>query len=186
MTFHNYSHFNFKQEESEDETEEETAGEEYHPEVGKVLTSWEAPEFVRYDKGLLWYIVALIFICSMAGYGIYANSPIMSITFILIGVVGYIQTHREPEIVSFSLTSSGVLVGKEFYPYENIQSFWIFYEPPHTKILSLHTTGSFLPYVHIPLDEEDPVKTREILLEHIEEIEQDHSIVNTLERILNL
>ena len=185
MTFQNYSHFNAKQRNTEEE-ERETQAEEYHPEAGKLLISWEAPEFVRYDKSLQWYIIALIFICSMAGYGIYTNSPIMSITFILIGVVGYIQTHREPQIVSFSLTTSGVLVGKEFYPYENIQSFWIFYEPPHTKILSLHTTGNILPYVHIPLDEEDPVIIRQVLTEYTEEIEQDHNIMDTLERILNL
>ena len=184
MDFHN--HFNNSAEENMESGMDAGTINESAKKIGTVLESWKAPEFERYEKSLQWYVIALIFLCAMAGYGIYINSPIMSITFILIGIVGYMQTHREPQITTFLVTSRGVLVGKELYPYENIKSFWIFYEPPHTKILSLHTNGNMLPYVHIPLGDKNPLEIRDALLKNTEEIEQEHSIIDTLERVFNL
>jgi hypothetical protein len=172
--------------EKKDERKIEKTENKLEQNVGKILHSWDAPEFEIYEKSLKWYIFGLIFIVSMSGYGIYINSPIMSITFILIGIVGYIQTHREPRILTFSITEAGILAGKEFYPYENMYSFWVFYDPPHTKTISLHIKANLLSYVHIPIESEDPVLLREILLENIEEIEQDHNFIDTIERVFNL
>jgi hypothetical protein len=171
---------------TQQEEYEEKQTDSENSEIGKILHSWEAPEFESYEKSLKWYIFALIFICTMAGWGIVINSPIMSITFILIGIVGYIQTHRKPRILTFSITTEGVLAGREFYPYENMHSFWIFYDPPHIKAISLHTAANLLPYVHIPLEDEDPVNIREFLLENLAEVEQDHNIIDTIERVFNL
>jgi len=109
--------------------------------AGKILLSWDAPEFEVYENSTRWYLIAGIFVLAMAIWGLVSNSPIMSITFILIGIVGYIQLQRDPVVRTFSVTTTGLLVGKELYPYENISSFWIFYDPPHTKIISLHTTA---------------------------------------------
>ena len=43
-----------------------------------------------------------------------------------------------------------------------------------------------LPFVHIPLADEDPVALREILLNYLEEIEQEPSVVDVLERVLHI
>jgi hypothetical protein len=42
------------------------------------------------------------------------------------------------------------------------------------------------PYMHIPIGKEDPVKIREALLENIEEVKQEHNIVETLERLFRI
>ena len=110
----------------------------------------------------------------------------MAVTFILIGVVGFIYSQKDPRTVTFSITSKGVLADKQFYLYENIFSFWIFYEPTNTKVISLHTKASVLPFVHIPIENEDPVKLREFLMQNVPEIKQDPSLINTIERVLHL
>jgi hypothetical protein len=154
--------------------------------IGEILYSWQAPEFEVYEKSRTWYIVGTVFILTMVTYAAFTNGPVMAITFILLGIMGYIYSQKDPRVITFSITSKGVLADKEFYSYENIFSFWIFYEPTHTKTISLHTKASVFPFVHIPIQDEDPVKLRELLLKNIQEIKQDQSLIDTIEKVLHL
>jgi len=154
--------------------------------VGEILYKWEGPEFEVYERSKRWYMIAVIFILAIVAYALYINATIMAITFILIGVVGYIYSQKDPRIVTFAITSKGVLADKELYLYDNIFSFWIFYDPAHTKAVSLHTKAAMLPFVHIPLGNENPVKIREILIKYIPEIKQEQSLINTIEKVFHL
>ncbi|KKQ52225.1 MAG: hypothetical protein US70_C0010G0030 [Parcubacteria group bacterium GW2011_GWD2_38_11] len=154
--------------------------------AGKILHQWRAPEFEVYEKSARWYFVFVLFIGAMIVYALFTNSPIMAITFILLGIVGYIHLQKDPRVISFSITSKGVIADKEMYLYENIHSFWIFYDPPHTKTISLHTKASMLPLVHIPLRDQNPVKLRELLMKNIPEIKQDPGLIDAIERVLHI
>jgi hypothetical protein len=172
--------------EAEQEQQSDFMESESERNIGEIFHSWEAPEFEAYEKSRNWYIAAGLFIFIMVAYAIFTNGPIMAVTFILIGIVGFIYSQKDPRTVTFSITSKGVLADKQFYLYENIFSFWIFYEPTHTKVISLHTKASVLPFVHIPIENEDPVKLRELLMQNIPEIKQDQSLINTIERVLHI
>ena len=110
----------------------------------------------------------------------------MAITFVLIGVVGYIFINRDPQVINFAVTRDGIIAGREMYDFDAIKSFWIFYEPHDIKVVSLHTKSVLLPHVHIPIHDEDPVEIRRVLLEYIPEIKQDPSLVDTFERLLGI
>lgn len=169
------------------EKEQEVEDFEKQEEIaGKIFYQWEAFEFEQYVKSKQWYLFGSMFILAIVIYALVSNSPIMAITFILIGIVGYIQLQKEPRTLIFSLTSEGILAGKELYSYENIDSFWIFYEANHAKIISLHTKAKMLPFTHIPLGNEDPVAIREKLLEYIPEIKQEHGFMDMIEKILHI
>lgn len=165
--------------EQEDYSEEETG-------VGRITHQWEAPEFEVYEKSTRWYLIFAVFIALLVAYALFTNGPIMAITFILAGIVGYIHLQKDPRVISFAITTKGVVADKEMYTYENIHSFWIFYDPNHTKTISLHTKASMLPFIHIPINEEDPVKLRELLMLNIPEIKQDPSLIDVIERVLHI
>jgi uncharacterized membrane protein len=166
--------------------EQEEYAEQEKTDLGEILHQWQAPEFEVYEKSGRWYIIFALFIIAIVIYALVTNSVIMAITFILLGVVGYIYLQKDPRTITFSITSLGVIADKQLYPYENIKSFWIFYHPPVDKTLSLHTNASMLPFVHIPIANEDPVAMREVLLQYINEKKQDPSLVNTLEKVLHI
>lgn len=149
-----------------------------------VLAHWRAPEHEILERGKKWNLYAALILIAIVGYAIYTNSPIMAITFILIGVVGYIYLNREPAILDFKITGDGVMAGKEIYDFDNLKSFWIFYDPPDKKIISLYTKSRWFPFVHIPLDQENPVELRKILTEYIPEEKQDNGLVDIFERLL--
>ncbi len=167
--------------------EEESLQPKEKPFPKNTLMHWQAPDyeptFRRDDR---WYKYISLVIAAIVGYAVYMNSPIMAITFILIGLVGYLYLKKEPEIWDFFITKKGVVAGKELYAFEDIDSFWIFYEPGETKVISLHNKKSMFPFVHIPVHDQDPVQIREILLKFIPEIEQEPSFIDTLEKFIGI
>ena len=151
-----------------------------------VILHWQGPEHENYPKDRRWYLVAALFLSAIIAYAIFTNSPIMAITFILIGVVGYIFLNKMPRVLDFAVTYDGIVVGHEIYDYDDIVSFWIFYEEPHQRIISLHLKEKFVPFVHIPLHQLDPVKVRAAMMQFIPEVKQRPTIVDTLERLLHI
>jgi len=151
-----------------------------------VLAHWQAPEFEIYEQNKKWLLYITFLFIAIIAYALYSNSPIMAITFVLFGVVGYIHIGKEPRILNFMITNDGVVAGNEIFEYERIKSFWIFYEANDIKIISLHINSYLTPYIHIPIHNEDPVKIREVLLNHTREIKQKRSIVDALERFLGI
>lgn len=151
-----------------------------------VLCHWRAPEFEVYEEDQRWYVYIAFILAAIVAYSIWTNSLIMSITFILIGVVGYMYIGKEPRILDFMVTKDGVVAGKEIFTYDRIKSFWIFYEPDGKKVISLHIESLLMPYVHIPIHDEDPVEIREALLQNVEEIKQEQNIVDRVERLFRI
>jgi hypothetical protein len=150
------------------------------------LHSWRALEYEVQEKSQRWLFWAALVILAVVAWAIYTNSPVMAITFILIGVSGYIFINKKPKIIRFAITEDGLIAGQEIYDYYDIKSFWIFYEPGEIKAVSLILKGKLIPYVHLPLGDEDPVKIRQLLLEYLSEDRQTLSPVDKFERILGI
>jgi hypothetical protein len=91
---------------------------------------------------------------------------------------------KEPTIVSFSITPLGISVDGVLYGYSNINSFWIFYDPPEIKELDIKLNSGFFPYLSIPLGKTDPNDIRRILLEYLPEKKGKLSVADDIARKL--
>lgn len=151
----------------------------------EVIMSWKAPEYEHFPKEKNWYTVAGLILSAIIIYAIVINAPIMAITFILVGIVGYIYLEKEPEIIKFQITHDGIIAGKEIYEFETIESFWIFYDQ-NSKLVSLHTDSWILPYVHIPINDQNPAQIREILIDFIPESKHEPNFIDAIERIFHI
>lgn len=147
---------------------------------------WQTHEHEIFEKDKKWYAYAGLFLAAIVAYAVINNSPVMAITFVLIGAVGYMTLTKEPRIVNFSIISDGLVANRKLYDFDNIESFWIFYEPGQIKVISLHIKSKFLPYIHIPIGDADPNIIRKLLLENVPEEKHDHSIVDIFERIIGV
>jgi hypothetical protein len=103
---------------------------------------------------------------------------------ILAGFTIILYGARRPRKIWFSLTSRGVQIENRLFPYENIRSFWIYYDPPYKKILTIELKRVFMPAVSIPLGDTDPNILREHLLKFVKEKRHEESITETLSRLL--
>jgi len=104
---------------------------------------------------------------------------------LLIGL-GYFSivtyTLKKPREVRISITPRGVNTGYTLYEFDNLKSFWIFYDPPEVKELSLRSKKILMPYVKIPLGDKNPVKIREMLIQYLPEKKQEESLIESLAR----
>jgi len=151
-----------------------------------VLVKWRGPDFEKYSHSKRWYTWLTLAVVAIVFYAVWSNSIIMALVFVLIWIVGYLQVSRVPKVLDFAVTYDGILVGDEMYEFDKIKSFWIFYEPPHTRIISLHMQDGLRPYLHIPLHQVDPVIVHEKMVEFIPEEKQELGMVEVAERLLNL
>lgn len=164
----------------------EAPEEELLPEHSRdVLIHWRTEEFEKPQRGHRWHLFATFLLILVISFAVYMDAMVMAITFLLIGIVGYIYLDKKPRMLDFMITYDGVLAGKELYRFKNTESFWIFYEDG-LKSISLHTDGYLSPYIHIPLFDQDPVKIREILIKYIPEKEQELTLFDRLEKLIKI
>jgi hypothetical protein len=148
------------------------------------LFSWEAREYEKCQRHRNWYLIVFACFFGLIIYALFSNNLLMAILFILLGTSLYLFEKKDPAFHKFIITTEGIIAQDDFYEFSTIESFWIFYEPAGKKILSLKNKKGFLPPIHIPLGNADPVEIREILLEFILEEKQDEGLVDLLERFL--
>lgn len=151
-----------------------------------VRLAWRAPEFEIFKRDQKWYFYILGILLAIIAYAIFTNGLVMAITFILIGVVGYIYIQKDPRTLDFMLTRKGIVAGREIYDFDNLRSFWVFYEEDGLQVISLHTQSYLAPFIHIPIGDQDPTEIRKILLQYIPEEEHKPGIIDTLDRLLGL
>lgn len=148
---------------------------------------WEAHEYEYIEKHPKWYWIMGIALLAIIVYAIITNSILMAILFILIGMLGYVYAEREPRLIHMEINPDGIIADKIMYEYEDLKSFWIFYEvEAGFKVLSLHSKKTFLPHVHIPVGDANPILIREVLLHYLPELRQEMTMVDRFSLMIGL
>lgn len=155
---------------------------------GKVLMTWEIPEFEQHERGRRWYVIALIVIAALLVWAITTANYLFAILIVIFAITYYLQINRHPVDVTIQIAEKGVAIGDRLYPYEALRSFWVIYKPPEVNTLYLEFKNALRPEMSIPLKKKNPVKVREILLDYLDEdIEkEDESSSDFLRRQLKL
>ena len=100
--------------------------------------------------------------------------------------INIFKRDKNPKTIKCKIKSEGVQINRDLYPYENLKSFWIFYDPPYHQELSIRSKNTFTSHVRIPLGDHDPVKIRELLLKFIPEKRQEEALVDVFARMVGL
>ena len=150
----------------------------------EVLISSKTGEFPFYQKSKGWMLAGGIIFFLLVGYFTYAKQLITALTFLLLGLTIYIFSFKKPRQVDCNITYQSLEVDDTIYPFKELVSFWIFYEPPNFKVISLKHKKPYLPYIQIPLGDADPMEVRRILLKYLPEEEQDEPFSDKLARII--
>ena len=110
-----------------------------------------------------WFIAAssACAIDSKSFFGFQKNSEFMFVP----------ETHT----YSFRITPRGIEIGEKLFKFEDLESFWIFYDPPEIKELAVRRKGLLVPELIIPLKNQDPVMVRRALITFLSESEQKYS-----------
>lgn len=145
-----------------------------------VLMQWDAEEFKQVARPQQWYILFAIVGIAFVVYALFTANYLFALIIVLLAVVLNQFFHKEPEKIGVAITREGVAIDNAFYPYgSDLVSFWILYNPPEVKTLTFSHQSSLQPNITIQLEDQNPLKIRELLLNYLpEDVEQEEGQID--------
>ncbi|MFA7686035.1 MAG: hypothetical protein WCX95_04520 [Candidatus Gracilibacteria bacterium] len=153
----------------------------------QAVITWEAPEYVVHEKGLIWKITMLIIVALIAGLSLYYDSWTFALVIVIFALVHTLVHLEHPRNVQVKISEIGIKVGFRKYSYGKIKAFWVIYEPPFVQTLNLRVEGDFIGEITIQLADQDPAAVREYLISKIPEMEgKSESLSDILVRLFKI
>lgn len=148
----------------------------------KVLIKWQAPEYRERAYARERTILAGIILAGFFIGSLIIKNYLLAVIILLVYAVIYISSVRKPLMVDFAVTTAGIKIGSRLYEYHDLNSFWIFYEPPHHKELSLESKKVMMPFIMIPLTDVRPAELRMHLKKYLPEKKHEEALADILAR----
>lgn len=139
--------------------------------MNKERITWSALEYPIRKKTADWYWALGIMAIAGAVASYILGNILFSILILLGAFTVAIYGARHPHVVEFEIDRGGIRSGTTLYPYSSLASFWIIEGRDESKIL-IQSSKAFMPYIIIPLGEENPEVVREVLLNYL--MEEEH------------
>ncbi len=153
----------------EGETEEFDVLEEEAINYGTELLSWRAREYEVQPKSAEWYWALGILAAAGVIAALIFNNILLAIIIAVGAFVFAIAVSRPLPEVECKITPRGILVGHDFYPFSDLEAYWIHLHDPRDALAStllLRHRSVTQPLIAIPLaDSLDPRKVDAILRE---------------------
>ncbi|MEK7139453.1 MAG: hypothetical protein AAB817_02020 [Patescibacteria group bacterium] len=155
---------------------------------GKKLITWHFPEFLQHQRNQGWYAVAGLVALSLLIYSVVVTNFLFAIIIILTAVVLFLRHTTVPTELTFGVYETGVRLGSWFYPFAELTDFSVVYDPPEVELLLINPKSFWQPRLHIPLQGQDPVAVRQLLLDYIDEDldRTDEPVSHAVERLFKL
>ncbi len=160
-----------------------------------ILKEWVIPEYTQHERGRGWFVAAgvVVFILAIISLWtpnfVFDRPNFMFLVIVLLAGVTVVVRHRQiPPLLTVILYEDGLAVGESFYTFRELGSFWIVYEPPEVKNLYFHFQSAWRPRLPVPLENENPVEVREILLKYLPEdlARESEPTSDAISRVLKL
>jgi hypothetical protein len=143
--------------------------------------TWTAPEYHHSEKTKDWYwgvcIISLtiVIISFIIGNWLFALLVLVA-TFTLV-----LFAHRPPKEITIHMGSTGIIIEKTLYEYEDLESFWVDTEenPAHPKIL-FKSKKVFMPFIIVPLGDLDPNDVADFLIDYLPEEKHKEPLLQRL------
>ena len=164
---------------------EEKAGKQYNKEI----ISWQVPEYEKHERTKLWYFTAIIVALLFLLFSFYTDNFLFAVLIIVVALIIILHDGRRPEMVNFSITDEGVVIGRKFYDYDDLKNFAIVYKPNQgVKNIYFEFKNVIRPRLSIPFEKINPLPVRKELLKYLpEDLERtDQPLSEVLAKLFKL
>lgn len=118
---------------------------------------------------------------------IYTGNYLPVVIVVLAIIVAFQTSHEKPETVEFAVDESGVIARNQYYPFDELESFWVSRHGKKKFILYLETTSRFKGPLTIPLGQQSVPAVKGFLLGHLpEEFNYGEMFADKMIRIFKL
>jgi len=151
------------------------------------VIKWKAPDYYVNEKGPVWSIMVGLIAVLLSLLLIYTGNYIPVIIVVLAVIVAFQTSHEKPETVEFAIDESGVIARNQYYPFDELESFWVSKHKENKYILYLETASRLRGPLTIPLGQKGVAEVKGFLLGHLpEEFNYGEMLSDKLIRIFRL
>lgn len=145
-----------------------------------VLLEWEGQEYNYNPKSADWYWTLGIIAVACAIAAILFANFLMAVLIGLAAAALALHGAKRPPTHHFRLLEDGIGIDQDFHPFSRMKSFSVLedVEGEFPPMLSIKTIDWLTHHLTIPLRPEDADMVYEHFLEHVEEAEHHHTIVD--------
>lgn len=136
--------------------------------------TWEAPAHHHIEKNGDWFWLLWVAAVTGAIIAFFFDDFLLSILILIAAAIMSLVANREPEIISYAITTRGLRVGEKLYPYSTLDAFYIDEDSPRGPELLVRSKKLFMQMIVMPLpaeyleEIEDIIEVR-LAEEHLEE-----------------
>ncbi|OGH87521.1 MAG: hypothetical protein A3J93_03260 [Candidatus Magasanikbacteria bacterium RIFOXYC2_FULL_42_28] len=142
--------------------------------TGEIVYEWSVKEYEQPERNRRWYIVMGIIGAVMLAFAIISANYLFALLIALFAIILFMHDLVAPLDVPFAITEAGIILGKKFYRFSELESFWMIYDPPTVKNLYFSHSQMMRHRLVVPLLDNDPRPIRDYLNQFIEEdLEQE-------------
>jgi hypothetical protein len=151
------------------------------------LLKWNAASFIKFQRTKSWYITTTLLMIGLIIVAILLSSPTFAISILVFSMVYVYLTQEDPEAVEVIISDIGIVFGRKVYPFTEIKTFWIEYQPPAYQSLHLVLKKEFTEEITINFHGVNPTDIRTVLAQFLPEWEErEKNLTENLTRILGL
>jgi len=137
---------------------------------GTILASWAVLEYDKHPRSKNWYILSFILAFALLIFSYFTDNFLFAVIILIFALITILHDGQLPGRVRFAITEEGVIIGKKFIDWDEIENFSIIYKPLEgVKNLYFEFDGFLKHRLTISLEKQDPLKIREILLKYLPE-----------------
>ncbi|MEK7529230.1 MAG: hypothetical protein AAB592_05680 [Patescibacteria group bacterium] len=81
---------------------------ENHSRFDASVIEWSAPEYHRYEKGVLWYVIAAVLLTGIVFYAISTGGWTFAVAILVFAGVYALIYHKEPKRLNMQLSNVGI------------------------------------------------------------------------------
>lgn len=133
------------------------------------VIKWKAPDYYANEKGPIWSLMVGAVAILLSVLLIYTGNYMPVIIVVLAVIVAFQIAHEKPKTVEFAIDESGVVARDQYYPFDELESFWISRHGDKKYILYLETASMWKGPITIPLGQQSVAKVKAHLLGHLPE-----------------
>ena len=82
--------------------------------AGTILAEWDYPEYVQFERGWRWYVIAIVITAALLTYSFFTDNQLFMIIILLAAIIFTLANMRQPERINFYITDKGVVIRNKF------------------------------------------------------------------------
>jgi hypothetical protein len=133
--------------------------------------TWQALEYKKKEKTVDWYWAVAVIVLSIAIIAIILGDGLFAIFIIVATITLLIFSAREPQWFEVTIDPRGFVIGRDHYPFANLDEFWVDITEKDSPKLILKSKKLTSPLIIIPIEGHDHLDVRAFLLNYLPEAE---------------